>query len=142
MAMPPKPMPPMGGAPNTPPMGGPPMGGAMPPPVNPPANRLDSLMGAAGPVTGMGGPPPMPEDPMIGADPMQEEMDTVAAGIEPQEIVEGFASSVMELTNGSVEGAVSLLQSTIDTLLSSQTEDPEMSQDAGRLEELLGGLPV
>ena len=141
MAMPPRPMPPMGGAPNTPPMGGPPpMGGAMPPPVNPPTNRLDSLMGAAGPVTGMGGPPPMPEDPMIGADPMQEEMDTVAAGIEPQEIVEGFASSVMELTNGSVEGAVSLLQSTIDTLLSSQTEDPEMSQDAGRIEEMLAGL--
>ena len=142
MAMPPRPMPPMGGAPNTPPMGGPPMGGAMPPPVNPPVNRLDSLMNTAGPVTGMGGPPSIPEDPMMGADPMQEEMDTVAAGIEPQEIVEGFASSVMELTNGSVEGAVSLLQSTIDTLLSSQTEDPEMSQDAGRLEELLGGLPV
>ena len=142
MAMPPRPMPPMGGAPNTPPMGGPPMGGAMPPPVNPPVNRLDSLMNTAGPVTGMGGPPLTPEDPMIGAVPMQEEMDTVAAGIEPQEIVEGFASSVMELTNGSVEGAVSLLQSTIDTLLSSQTEDPEMSQDAGRLEELLGGLPV
>ena len=140
MAMPPRPMPPMGGAPNTPPMGGPPMGGAMPPPVNPPTNRLDSLMGAAGPVTGMSGPPPMPEDPIIGADPMQEEMETVAAGIEPQEIVEGFASSVMELTNGSVEGAVSLLQSTIDTLLSSQTEDPEMSQDAGRIEEMLAGL--
>ena len=140
MAMPPRPMPPMGGAPNTPPMGGPPMGGAMPPPVNPPTNRLDSLMGAAGPVTGMSGPPPMPEDPIIGADSMQEEMDTVAAGIEPQEIVEGFASSVMELTNGSVEGAVSLFQSTIDTLLSSQTEDPEMSQDAGRIEEMLAGL--
>ena len=145
MAMPPRPMPPMGGAPNTPPMGGPPMGmpptgGAVPPPVNPPVNRLDSLMNTAGPVTGMGGPPSMPEDPMMGADPMQEEMETVAAGIEPQEIVEGFASSVMELTNGSVEGAVSLLQSTIDTLLSSQTEDPEMSQDAGRIEEMLAGL--
>ena len=140
MVIPPKPMPPMRVAPNTPPMGRPPMGGAMPPPVNPPANRLDSLMGAAGPVTGMGVTPPTPKDPIISADPMQEEMDTVAAGIEPQEIVEGFASSVMELTNGSVEGAVSLLQSTIDTLLSSQTEDPEMSQDAGRIEDMLAGL--
>ena len=139
-------MSPAGGAPNTPAMGGaippamggaipPAMGGAIPPAVNPSDNRLDAIMNTAGATTGMGGTLPMSEDPML------EGMDTGVVP-EPTEIVEGFASSVMELTNGSVEGAVSLLQSTIDTLLSSQSEDLAMGQDAGRIEELLGGLPV
>ena len=37
----------------------------LPPALNPQGNRLDSLMAQAGPVSGMGGPPPMSEDPMI-----------------------------------------------------------------------------
>ena len=132
-------------------------------PINETPNRLDALRGTAEmagtpppspigntpPPSPIGNTPPMsPEmlsevtsDPMIGGNPMMEGMDTGVVP-EPTEIVEGFASSVMELTNGSVEGAVSLLQSTIDTLLSSQSEDPAMGQDAGRIEELLGGLPV
>ena len=143
MAMPPRPMPPMGGAPNTPPMGGPPMGGAMPPPVNPPTNRLDSLMGAAGPVTGMSGPPPMPEDPIIGADPMQEEMETVAAGIEeglmPQDVAVGVAEAVVSNT-ANLEDALATLDMAREQILSQMDSGPAMGDDAGRIEDMLAGL--
>ena len=141
MAMPPRPMPPMGGAPNTPPMGGPPMGGAMPPPVNPPANRLDSLMGAAGPVTGMGGPPPMPEDPMM--DPMIDEdpMMGEEGGLMPQDVAVGVAEAVVSNT-ASLEDALATLDMAREQILSQMDSGPAMGDDAGRLEELLGGLPV
>ena len=137
MAMPPRPMPPMGGAPNTPPMGGPPMGGAMPPPVNPPTNRLDSLMGAAGPVTGMGGPPPMPEDPMIGEDPMMGEEE----GLMPQDVAVGVAEAVVSNT-ANLEDALATLDMAREQILSQMDSGPAMGDDAGRIEELLGGLPV
>jgi len=140
MAMPPRPMPPMGGAPNTPPMGGPPMGGAMPPPVNPPANRLDSLMGAAGPVTGMGGPSPMPEDPMMdpmmGEDPMSRD-----EGFMPEDIAVGVADAVVSNT-ANLEDALATLDMAREQILNQIDSGPAMEDDAGRLEELLGGLPV
>tara|TARA_R110002049_G_scaffold48958_2_gene140609 strand:- start:1954 stop:2346 length:393 start_codon:yes stop_codon:yes gene_type:complete len=129
MAMPPRPMPPMGGAPNTPPMGGPPMGGAMPPPVNPPTNRLDSLMGAAGPVTGMGGPTPMPEDPMMG----EEE------GLMPQDVAVGVAEAVVSNT-ANLEDALATLDMAREQILSQMDSGPAMGDDAGRIEDMLAGL--
>ena len=132
MAMPPRPMPPMGDAPNTPPMGGPPMGGAMPPPVNPPTNRLDSLMGAAGPVTGMSGPPPMPEDPMMGEDPME-----IASNMAPEELASGVANSVLTASN-SPEEALAIVESAADELRALVQQGS--GQDAGRIEDMLAGL--
>ena len=142
MAMPPRPMPPMGGAPNTPPMSGPPMGmpptgGAVPPPVNPPVNRLDSLMNTAGPVTGMGGPPPMPEDLMMGEDPMMGEEE----GLMPQDVAVGVAEAVVSNT-ANLEDALATLDMAREQILNQIDSGPAMEDDAGRLEELLGGLPV
>jgi len=136
MAMPPRPMPPMGGAPNTPPMGMPPTGGAVPPPVNPPVNRLDSLMGAAGPVTGMSGPPPMPEDPMMdpmmGEDPME-----IASNMAPEELASGVANSVLTASN-SPEEALAIVESAADELRALVQQGS--GQDAGRIEDMLAGL--
>ena len=143
MAMPPRLMPPMGDASNTPPMSGPPMGAAMPPPVNPPTNRLDSLMGAAGPVTGMGGPPPMPEDPMIGEDPMMGEDPMIGEeeGLMPQDVAVGVAEAVVSNT-ANLEDALATLDMAREQILSQMDSGPAMGDDAGRLEELLGSLPA
>ena len=146
MAMPPRPMPPMGGAPNTPPMGGPPMGGppmggAMPPPVNPPTNRLDSLMGAAGPVTGMSGPPPMPEDPMMDEDPMigEDPMMGEEEGLMPQDVAVGVAEAVVSNT-ANLEDALATLDMAREQILSQMDSGPAMGNDAGRIEDMLAGL--
>ena len=142
--MPPRPMPPMGGAPNTPPMGGPPMGmpptgGAVPPPVNPPVNRLDSLMNTAGPVTGMGGPPSMPEDPMM--DPMMDEdpMMSEEGGLMPQDVAVGVAEAVVSNT-ANLEDALATLDMAREQILSQMDSGPAMGDDAGRIEDMLAGL--
>ena len=138
MDMPPRPMPPMGDAPNTPPMGMPPTGGAVPPPVNPPVNRLDSLMNTAGPVTGMGGPSPMPEDPMIGEDPMMEgDPMEIASNMAPEELASGVANSVLTASN-SPEEALAIVESAADELRALVQQGS--GQDAGRIEDMLAGL--
>ena len=95
-------MPPMGGAPNTPTGGA-----AMPPPVNPPTNRLDSLMGAAGPVTGMGGEP-MPEDNRL--DSLMGGMEEAPMMLEDEglavsDVATGLATAAVETSGGDIDMA-------------------------------------
>jgi len=100
----------------------------LPPALNPQGNRLDSLMAQAGAVTGRGEPTSMSEDPM-----------DIAANMAPEELTSGVVSTVLTASN-SPEEALAIIESAADEIRALVQQGS--GQDAGRLEELLGGLPV
>ena len=134
-------------------------------PINETPNRLDALRGTAemavtsppnpmavtsppnpmagtSPPSPIGNTPPMsPEmlsevtsDPMMGEDPME-----IAANMPPEELTSGVVSTVLTASN-SPEEALAIIESAADEIRALVQQGS--GQDAGRLEELLGGLPV
>ena len=108
----------------------------LPPALNPQGNRLDSLMAQAGAVTGGGEPTSMPEDLAMGEDPMMD-----GEGLMPQDVAVGVAEAVVSNT-ANLEDALATLDMAREQILSQMDSGPAMGGDEGRLEELLGGLPV
>jgi len=109
----------------------------LPPALNPQGNRLDSLMAQAGAVTGRGEPTSMPEDLAMSGDPMMGEEE----GMMPQDVAVGVAEAVVSNT-ANLEDALTTLDMAREQILSQMDSGPAMGGDEGRLEELLGGLPV